>query len=239
MSDAARLARLAFEAKPKGVHYGNLLITSQAEQEITKRLADAVVDATYAAAISYAEALAGIRSGASSWSVVRLYYSSFYSIKALLLLNGIIAFNSGREMLLELRGRRFLIGGKSSHHLNWTSLRSAGVGAEWFCSQDSEEAYGALRRYRENVNYTHAFTDPMLHECLVFSEWELGRRFRTYRDDGLFFYTYLQEHMAIAYPTKLIFYLGTETRGRNLHLQEERSTYLQRIWGFSDRCPVL
>lgn len=239
MSDAARLARQAYEMKPSGMPYRKFSIDLRRKQEITEKIDDAIRDAAYASAISYAEALTGVRSRSSSWSIIRLYYSCFYSIRALLLVNNVISFNGGDEMLLDLDECRFLKGGRSSHHWNWFSLRSACGGAKWFCSQDSENAYGNIRTHRENVNYTHSFTDPELHNCLIFNDWELGRRIKNYRDDEMFLYTYLQEHLAIAYPTKLIFYLGDEVRRRGLSLQAERAAYLRRIWGFPDGCPIL
>lgn len=219
--------------------YAKLTISTQSLQTIAAVIGEAVVDTAYASIVSYTEALAGIRTGSSSWSIVRLYYSSFYSIKTLLLLNQIVSFNFGEEMMLDLSIGRFLKGGTSSHHWNWASFKSTNLKTAWYCSQDSQEAYAALRMARENVNYTHTFTDPILHQCLVSDEADLAKRFRIYRDDSIFLYTYLSDHYAIAYPTKLILQLDEELKKNGLTLQQERASHIQAIWKFKERCPLI
>jgi hypothetical protein len=239
MYDVARLARQAFAAKPPGQQYSNFNISMETQQAIADEIDKSVIDAAYASIISYSEALSGIRAGSSSWSIIRLYYSCFYSIKTLLLIERMIPFNGGDEMILDLQERRFIRGGKSSHDWNWTALKSTRIAMNWFCSQDSQDTYKKLRKYRENVNYTHAFSDPVLHRCLVTNEKNLNRRFRTYRDDVQFFYTYMDDHLAIAYPTRLIVYLASKLASRNLNFDPERASHVKKIWDFSDRCPIL
>jgi hypothetical protein len=239
MSDAARLASQAFSQKPLGISYAHFSPSAGEISAIQAAVEDAVVESTYAAVVSYAEAMSGLQHGSISWSIVRLYYSCFYSLRALLLLNEIVPFNYRGEMLLDIPSRKFLKGGASSHHWNWTSVRkSAQLSGMWFVSSDSEETYEKLRKHRENVNYTHAFTDPALHRCLVSGESDLIRRFRLYRDDGSFLYTYLTDHLAIAYPTKLIFSLDASLRVASLSLPPESISHARKIWSMKDRCPA-
>ena len=156
MSDAARLARNSFKTKPTGTPYAKFISLPQHLSDISAVIEEAVVDTAYASVISYIEALAGISNGSSSWAIVRLYYSSFYSIKCLLLLNNIVPFNGGTEMMLDVSTGSFLKGGSSSHHWNWPSFKSTNLTTEWFCSQDSQSAYSNLRGDRENIElYTH------------------------------------------------------------------------------------
>lgn len=238
MSDAARLAQQSFATKPENTPYAKFTISRQSLESISAVIGDAVVDTAYGAVVSYAEALAGVRAGSSSWTIVRLYYSSFYSIKALLFLNNIIPFNHHGEMMLDISTGNFLKGGRSSHHWNWTAFKSTNMQKEWFFSQDSQDAYTALRKDRENVSYTHAFTDPVLHESLICDQPDLTKRFRTYRDDNDFLYTYLSNHRAVAYPTKLILHLDAQLKKRELVLHQERVSHIQTIWKFKDRCPL-
>jgi len=239
MSDAARLASQAFLQKPQGTPYAHFVPTAGEISAIRATVEDAVMESTYAAVVSYAEAMSGLQHGSISWSIVRLYYSCFYSLRALLLLNEVVPFNCRGEMLLDIPSGKFLKGGASSHHWNWTSLRKiAQLGGGWFLSSDSEETYEKLRRHRENVNYTHAFTDPSFHRCLVSGESDLTKRFRSYRDDGPFLYTYLTDHLAIAYPTKLIFNLDASLRDASMSLPPENISHVKKIWSMKDRCPV-
>lgn len=239
MSDAARLAKKGFSGKPKRTPYNKFSISSLELQSIVQQIPVAIIDTAYAAIISYIEAISGIQQGSSSWSIIRLYYSAFYSIKTMMLIRSIIPFNGGGEMLLDASTGKFYKGGKSSHHWNWLSVRETVLKYDWFTSQDSEEAYAFLRECRENVNYTHAFTDPILHQCLVYDQLDLGRRFRTYRDDAAFLYTYLPDHLAIAYPTKLIFEVDSSISRLGYQLDSERVEHVRSLWKIRDRCPII
>jgi uncharacterized protein (UPF0332 family) len=238
MSDAARLARQAYSMKPAHVPYSKFTIPVPSLQAITAQIPLAVEDSAHAAVISFAEAMGALQSGLSSWAIVRLYYSTFYSIRSMILIGDIVPFHSGREMLLDTSTGKFLGGGSSSHHWNWTSIRQTSLKQDWFTSQDSQEAYKMLRDYRENVNYTHAFTEPNIHPCLTSNTSDLSRRLREYRDDSSFTYTYLPDHLAIAYPIRLIFELDAKLRACGLGLGAERVKHLQSLWKFKDRCPL-
>ena len=239
MSDAARLARQSFASKPAGVAYGNFAPSSGALASIAGVVANAALESSYAAAVSYAEAITGLLHGSISWSIVRLYYSSFYCVRGLLLLKGVIPFNCREEMLLDTHAGHFLKGGRSSHHWNWTSIgKIPQLKGNWIISEESQVAYKLLREHRENVNYTHSFTDPNMHACLVSVETDLTKRFRSYRDDGTFLYTYLSDHLAIAYPTKLIFELDTSLKSASLSLNQDQISHVKKIWSLKDRCPV-
>ena len=239
MSDAARLARQSLLSKPKGLSYDKFTPGVGDLATIGDAVRDAVSESAYAAVVSYAEALAGLKHGSISWSIIRLYYSCFYSIRALLLLNQLIPFNCSGEMLLDISNAKFLKGGVSSHHWNWNSIKKVKrLTSSWFLSTDSQESYAELRAYRENVNYTHHFTDPNFHQCLVSGETDIGKRFRSYRDDNNFLYTYLADHLAIAYPTKLIFSLDAAMVSAAIKLEPEKVAHIKKIWSIKDRCPT-
>jgi hypothetical protein len=238
MSDAARLASNAFQNKPKGVSYSHFQLSVSEIFQIRAKLGDAIIESVYAAIVSYAEALSSLQKNSISWSVIRLYYSCFYSLRALLLINDIIPFNCRGEMFFCISSGKFQRGGTSSHHWNWGAIRKfSQLNAVWFVSVDSQEAYEKLRKHRENINYTHAFTDPALHSCLIAGESDLTKRFRLYRDDREFFYTYLENHLAIAYPTKLIFTVEEYLRNSSLSLPSENISHIKELWSMRDRCP--
>lgn len=239
MSDASRLARQSYLSKPVGLPYEHFSPGLGDLAFIGATVKDAVSESAYAAVISYAEALSSLQHGSISWSIIRLYYSCFYSLRALLLLNNVVPFNCGGEMLLNIRDGTFLKGGRSSHHWNWKSIKKvAHINGSWFVSSDSQASYDKLREYRENVNYTHSFTDPDFHNCLLSGEADIVKRFRSYRDDSTFLYTYLSDHLAIAYPTKLIFQLDANLEKASIHLTPEKIVHIKKIWTIKDRCPV-
>jgi hypothetical protein len=239
VSDAARLARIAYLQKPPGTPYAKFPLNQPHYNAVEANRRDAIVSAAFSATASYVEALSGIKSAATSWAIIKLYYSSFYSVRALLLCRGVVPFSSGGEMMLDLERRIFLKGGNSSHSWNWDSIRKTSAKDEWFSSQDSQDAYGALRALRENVNYTHSFPDPVSHRCLAGAVSELEKRFRYYRDDVEFIYTYLDDHLALSYPTKMLFEVDRVIRGLGVKLSPEQSDHLVGMWKFKDRCPMV
>lgn len=239
MSDASRLTRQIYLTKPSGLGYSHFTPSSGDLSAIGLVINDAVVGSAYAAALSYAEAISGLQKGAVSWSIVKLYYSCFYSLRAMLYLNRIVPFHCDSQMILDLPGAKFLKGGGSSHHWNWVSFRKiSSLSSCWYISSDSQSSYEKLREYRENVNYTHEFTDPNFHGCLIAEEKDLIKRIRAYRDDGSFLYTYLADHLAVAYPTKLIFSLDAEMKNASVSLPPESTSYLNKLWVIKDRCPL-
>jgi hypothetical protein len=238
MSDAARLASQFFLLKPKHTPYDSYPPSADLITAVAAKLDEAIILSAYSAIVSFAEAVSGLQNSSSSWAIVRLYYSCFYSIRSLLMSEGIVPFNGGSEMMLDTSGMRFLKGGSSSHHWNWSSITRTRLKGQWYWSSDSQAAYEKLRSHRESVNYTHGFTDPDQHSCLIAQEANFLRRFRSYRDDVEFFYTYLDDHLALAYPTKLIFQLDTLMLQRSLVFSDEKLAHLGSLWKFKDRCPL-
>ncbi len=240
MSDAARLSARSFATKPTALPYSNHKPTTVELTGIRFSIQKSALESAYSAIISYSEALSEIQKSSISWPIIKLYYSCFYSVRSLLILNNVVPFNSGREMLLDTHTGRFFRGGRSSHHWNWKNFSSiSSIKSKWFTSEDSKEAYEALRKHRENVNYTHHFTDPDIHECLGSAESDLPKRFREYRDDSAFLYTYLDSHLAIAYPTKLIFELDATIRNSGIRLEDSQIAHINKVWSIKDRCPLV
>lgn len=239
MSDAAKLASAMLATKAEGISYQQFVPKQEQLLEISEKINEAVTESAYSASISFVEAIGGLTKGEISWAIVRLYYSCFYSIRGLLLLGGFVPFTRKGEYILDVGQGGFIKGGNSSHTWSWSSFRKlTPITSDWWVSQDSEDAYTKLRGIRESVNYINCFTDPEYHKCLVSEESDLGRRFRSYRDDISFSYTYLDDHFAIAYPTKLLFEFERKFREKSLALSESQMSHIKRIWKIKDRCPM-
>lgn len=239
MSNAGRLARQAYDAKPSGLERAHFQLSRSILDQITEQIEEDAADAAYAAAVSYAEALSGLNHGSTSWSMVKLYYSAFYCIRSFTLLYNIVPFHSGRDhFLLDLRDNTFLKGGPSSHHWNWNSFRRIKRLNKWYYSEDSEETYNRLRDRREDANYKFAFLDPEFPLCISDSGLDITKRIRNYRDDASYFYTYIDSHSALSYPTSLIFNLDSDIGSRKIEFSDQRAKHIKSIWPLKDRCPV-
>ncbi|MDN2607100.1 hypothetical protein OB917_29060, partial [Klebsiella variicola] len=62
-------------------------------------------DVFYKASVSFLESLYSLRRGHSSWAIIKLYYSIFYSLRAFLLLEGYSIFKNGKGDIFFFRVR--------------------------------------------------------------------------------------------------------------------------------------
>lgn len=238
MSDVGRILRQAYEKKPKGMPLSDYTLDEFQISSIKSQFHDAAVDSAYAAVLSFSEALSGLSSGSTSWPIVKLYYSCYYSLKSTLLFSSIAPFMSKEQILFDAESGRFFKGGQSSHNWNWRSFeRIECLTDNWIFSEDSRVAYEALRGHRENVNYTHGFTDPNFHRCLPNIPDGLEKSICAYRDDEDFIYTYLQDHLMLSYPTKVVFSLGKEMSERDARFAESRCGHIGSVWPLRSRGP--
>lgn len=240
MSDAAKFAKAVLLRKPAETPISKVTVTPAEEQAIASKIPDALIESAFSAAVSYTEAINGLKNRSTSWSIIKLYYTCYYAIKSLNLHNGILPFNDGKkERMYDSKTKSFSNGGTSSHVWNWRSLRSyIRSSSMWYISEDSENCYNSLKSYRESVNYNGKFPEPLLHKCVVGICPDLERKFRAYRDDVDFTYTYLDDHNAIAYPTKLLFFLDERLKIAGYSLSADQIKYIKANWKFKDRCPI-
>ncbi len=240
MSSAAKLAAALMTGRPKGTPYADYTLGIARAQGITTAIAADVQDAVYAAALSYSEALRGLGARNTTWALVKLYYSAFYSLRASLLLDDIIPFFCGEFYLCDARTGAVQKGGRSSHNWHWKSVRSYQRLSGWYYSDDSNNAYDQLRDMREEVSYRAGFSDPSWPNYLYqASMYGVAKSFRTYRDDNGFFYTYLADHLAMAYPTKLLLEVCSRYAAGEQRLEEEQSEHLHKVWPLKDRPPLI
>ena len=241
MVDSARIAKAFFSTKPAHTQLDHFLLDDGVCNQIREQLCFDVAAVSYSSLVSFCQAIDGIGKRRFAWAVVQLYYCCYYTIKAHMVACGVVPFNNGKEeYLLDLNGKRFFKGGKSSHNWNWNRLREIGLlDMSWIYSQDSQEAYEKMRHNREEANYRFGFSDPDIYECLISEDNDFYKRFRTYRDDENFFYTYLSNHLVIAYPTKLIFNLEEKFKELGITLPKHKADHVKRIWTYKDRCPLV
>ena len=226
------------ETRPKNVPISKYVFPNLGV--LTTVIRSDIEDACYAAALSYSDALRSLDYGNSSWAIVKLYYSAFYSLRATLLMDGIIPFHCGSFYLCDIRDGTIKNGGRSSHQWKWNSIRDFKRLSNWLYSEDSATAYEKLRNLREDANYRFGFADPSWPDCLKeVSIAGLARSFRTYRDDSAFLYTYLDDHVALAYPTKLIMSLSEHQAFLNSRISSERKAHLKKVWPLKDKVPLL
>lgn len=238
MSDAARLASQVFLQKPAGMKREHFKVSSSSLSQIQSFIHLDAAEFAYASVVSYAEAINGLMLGRTSWSVVKLYYTAYYSIRSLMLASFVVPFHCKEHFLFDARDNVFLKGGSSSHHWNWSSIATIKRLNQWFFSPDSENAYDNLRNLRERANYNQPFLDPSFPLYIHNPTGDLAKVVKSYRDDEDLFYTFLLDHFCLAFPTKLLYAVDETIKNLGLRFDEDRSVHLKSLWSLRERCPL-
>lgn len=213
-----------------------LSATSAAQLEVALN-ADAI-DSYYSANVSLGDALAGINRRFFSWATVKLYYTVFYSLRALMALDGHCLFHIGSapKWIQAIGGSQPSKAAKSSHlavlqyfEKNYPHhpLMAQPIGLDlplvW------------LRDRRVEANYTNrGFGEP--HAPEHFEQVELTgvrQAIEAYlADRGE--YLFDPDHAMLAFPLKALQLTGREMVRKKLELEEGRSRFLQTV-AFKDK----
>jgi hypothetical protein len=115
-------------------------------------------------AISFLDALRGLQQGFYSWSTVKLYYTVFYLLRALLATNSVAIIYEGRKpRRLHAKAGATCTAAKGTTHQAVLSLFSAELSSHWLLSQDIafQTPPNWLMQLREEANYSRAhFWEP-------------------------------------------------------------------------------
>lgn len=168
-----------------------------------------ITDTLYSSVISIIDAAQGIQSGFYSWATVKLYYSLFYSIKALLLHRGIGMFHyDSKPGLVEIKPGglvRKLTTGESrggSHGSALRLFRNTAPSSVLLTPIGMSDPLEWLKSLREEVNYSlPRFTEP---NSPPWFEKSVGsntlRRVAASYSTDLILYAFDPDHAALALP---------------------------------------
>ncbi|MBF7982864.1 MULTISPECIES: hypothetical protein [Rahnella] len=127
-------------------------------------------DLYFKALITFLEATNGIKRGQSSWPIVKLYYSLFYSLRVFLLLSGNVILKNGTRDIYGLK----ISAGEKPEKLNCTGISGDHkVTIKYFKELfshsekintnniDGQHVFDWIMSYRELVNYRiNSFIEP-------------------------------------------------------------------------------
>lgn len=161
----------------------------------------------FSALVSFTDALSGLRQEFYSWTTVKLYYSVFYSLRAILALNDYAIYYEGSkprgieaspgaivEKLAEGNTHKTVLVTFARRHARHPLL-SQKIGLE--------EPLDWLMRRREEANYTGVFSEPLAppHFERIHAS-GIRKSIEAYLDDSL--YTFDPDHAMIAFPLATI-----------------------------------
>ena len=191
---------------------------------ISANLQNDVYGMYYSALVSLADAIYGASKGRFSWSIVKLYYSCFYSARAVLGANGIAIFYDGskpRSLDVTLHSSPVNQRG-TTHKLVWKVIRSRLSNISILGEISGENAEEWFMRIREDVNYrTPKFIDPIVPA--PFYELDrvgIDKSIMNYCSDISYNYCFDADHAIVAFPIECLKFSVNSLTRVGLHLEE-------------------
>ncbi|MCP4699349.1 MAG: hypothetical protein GY862_21255 [Gammaproteobacteria bacterium] len=163
----------------------------------------------YSATVSLGDAISGIRNNLLTWATVKLYYTTFYALRAFLAFDGVCLFYIGtKPCSIEARSGNVAKKENGSTHKAVMNIFSIHAPSHFLLSQkiDSEQPLSWLINRREEANYRNArFCEPGIpkhFEKIV----ELGIRnaIQCYMKDSLNLLLFDPEHAILSYPLMVL-----------------------------------
>ncbi|OEE17295.1 hypothetical protein OAY_10635 [Vibrio cyclitrophicus ZF205] len=197
----------------------------------------------YKAMLSFLEAIYGIVNNHSSWAIVKLYYSAFYSLRCKLLISGYAPVKNGKGSIFFLKcgvdEKPSKVPGKErgdhkvtikafSHFLSHTLLTNTVDG-------NGVSVFNWMMDYRELVNYrVDTFIEPEFGYDVIpsFSDPDdLEVKLANYIGDENLTYCFLSSHCILATPFVLLCeaYKDMEKAGDDFSISDERKLVLKNI----------
>lgn len=197
----------------------------QAAQLSAAQLIDA---AGYAqlALVTLFEAICGIAGKRYVWATTKLYYSTFYSIRARLLLQGCSVFYIGHSphSLVSLPGKTVVKQSGNSHVATFQLFRSQ-FRADVLLSQpiDTIDPLKWLEERRNTASYTVApSTDPSASAELMRIQGKVRLYLQAYYGDRKFIYAFDKDHALVAFPIEAIKSVDADLSARNINVQIDK-----------------
>ena len=138
--------------------------------EFEKKAKEDAKDLYYKALVTFLDATSGMHRGQSSWPIVKLYYSLFYSLRVFILCSGYVILKSGTR---DIYGIKILAGEKPTkittnkisgdhkatiHYFKKLFASSEAINGNTI---DGKHVFDWIMSYRELVNYRiNSFIEP-------------------------------------------------------------------------------
>ena len=188
-------------------------------------LADDAATLTNAAAISILDAIRGLQADLYSWATVKLYYSVFYSFRAILAHNDVCVLYEGSKprTLHATAGGRCTKAEGTTHKVVIAQFGRV-LATHWLLSQEIAMLPPPewFMRLREEANYGGRFYEPLCppHFAAILAN-GIRRSVSAYVTDRLFAFD--EDHAALAYPLHALM----EARSRTNPMDDDSADFIK------------
>ncbi|MGA3309894.1 MAG: hypothetical protein ABSD08_14955 [Xanthobacteraceae bacterium] len=213
-------------------------LTQLEAQILADKLANDSQKSIYSALISVADALRGLEQGFSTWPAVKLYYTTFYAIRALLALEDIcLYYVSNKEYWIECIASSFPARAPnrvrgSTHKFVFAVFEQRFPNSPLLSQTiDGEGPFDWLMLKREEANYISArFIEPQENQLFKFVRKHGIRRLclEYLKDDS---FAFDPDHAILSYPMFLLRHIrDLGVRGRTCVLDEAEDEKYERYF---------
>lgn len=162
------------------------------------------VDVAQTAYASIADAVLAISGKRFTWATTKLYYATFYSLKALLMLDGVSIFYRGRTpfMVRARSGELFKKKSGNSHSIAFQEFKSS-FRSDVLLSQPigGVDALDWMENLRNAASYNTApFPDPQVPAHFARQDARLRLHVSSYLTEPIPLYAFQEDHAVLAYP---------------------------------------
>lgn len=184
------------------------VLTGPVAAELDRCLKNDAMNYLYSALISYAEAIKGIEAGFYSWATVKLYYCAFYSLRAIISIDGICIFYVGTKgYSIKVRQGESPAKASGTTHKLVINIFRRNNNSSPFVNQDIDfmEPFEWLMSKREQANYKNGrFTEPGTPIIFDKSSSGLQALINEYIVDTQKTYCFDKDHAVLALPLEII-----------------------------------
>ncbi|WP_422055762.1 hypothetical protein [Sphingomonas sp.] len=193
------------------------------------------------------QAVSDLQAGDRLWASVKLYYSTFYALRAEILLANRVVVRAGRFLIVE--GKR---GAKFSQY-NGNAKGDHGVAialSQRFCSAhdilqsqtiNGAHSYEWLKSVRETVQYKLR-RPPELHSFDPFfpdSQWSIYDQINTFLSDNDPYFCFDPDYAALALPLKRFQLTGQALRSRSISCGTDFYRLMNGFYKEGSSCSLL
>jgi len=185
------------------------------------------------AMVSLIEGVAGVAMSRYAWAKVKLYYSSFYSIRSMLMMDKFSIFYIGRSPLL-LEARPSESAKKksgNSHSVAFDVFRQVFRNDIVLSQQiDGICPLRWLDEKRSEISYrTAPYSDPESPPDFQLSRGKVRLHFQEYCLDNTYLYAFDSSHSMLAYPIMLIKRMSAFLQSRNSKVEIDINSHYRDI----------
>lgn len=210
---------------------------------LSQALSDDAKAIAHASLATFFEGINGVSKGRFTWSTVQLYYCSFYTCRALLMLRSFSVFYIGRSphSLIAQAGESVVRKSGNTHSVVLAEFRSR-FSADQLLSQTVAESDPLtwLENLRNTASYrTAPFRDPVPPQEFEKPYNQLRTHLQAYVGSDKLLYSFDPDHAIICYPLLLLSRLNQELNLVGNNRIDVSPHYVSLLSECSCYCPEL